>query len=132
LSSPCDHAGIASSFGYNKRLQPTTISVTAPGGTRLSLSYNFNLDSANNGNVMGITNTLNANRSQTFTYDALNRIASAATPTWSQSFSIDIWGNLYHIDATGGPPGLNLSANPQNRLEGFGYDAAGNMTNDGL
>ena len=65
---------------------------------------------ADNGNVFKITNGKDANRNQNFTYDALNRIKTAATQgttgatCWGQMFGhmngstfvpgIDPWGNL--------------------------------------
>ena len=45
----------------------------------LDLSYNFNYGSGDNGNAASITNNIDATRSQTFTYDALNRLATAQT-----------------------------------------------------
>jgi hypothetical protein len=53
-----------------------------------------------NGNVFAITNYRDANRSQAFTYDALNRLASGASSantgsfSWGENYSIDAWGNL--------------------------------------
>jgi hypothetical protein len=45
----------------------------------LDLKYNFNWGAGDNGNVQGFTNDKDSNRS-VYTYDALNRIASATTP----------------------------------------------------
>jgi RHS repeat-associated protein len=119
---------------YNNRLQPASLTATGPGGTSLlNLSYTFTDGSGhNNGNVMAITNNRGATRTQTFTYDQLNRIKTAGTSVWTQAFTDDIWGNLYNIVATGGAPGLSLTILTNNRISGDGYDAAGNMTNDGL
>src|SRR5258708_17368708 len=60
------------------------------------------------GNVWGITNYRETTRSQSFTYDALNRLTSAQnagtdctkatvngkTEYWGNSYSYDAWGNL--------------------------------------
>jgi hypothetical protein len=70
-------AGITNSFSYNKRLQPVFMSAAAPSQTVFSLGYDFHLGNANNGNVYAILNNRDHTRDQTFTYDALNRLASA-------------------------------------------------------
>ena len=95
----------------------------------------------NNGNVMSITNNLAATRTETFTYDSLNRILTAGTSAWSQNFSsgIDRWSNLFNVTATGGAPTLSQTVvTSTNRLYApctsgtLCYDAAGNLTSDGL
>ena len=59
----------------------TTCRPNAPSQTVFSIGYDFHLGNgttgADNGNVFGITNYKDATRNQTFTYDALNRLASA-------------------------------------------------------
>ena len=78
-------AGITVTNQYNKRLQPAMLSASAASQTVLSLSYDFHLGTADNGNVYGITNNLDGvrpngpNGSVQFTYDALNRVTSAST-----------------------------------------------------
>ncbi|MFZ0431997.1 MAG: hypothetical protein WAL86_04810, partial [Candidatus Acidiferrales bacterium] len=80
---------------YNQRLQPcwifattgsplpwqstTCTSAATPAGNILDLKYNFNLAAGDNGNVVGITNDRDTTRSQSFTYDQVNRISSAKT-----------------------------------------------------
>jgi len=72
-------------------------------------------------------------------YDQLNRIATAQSQAtsgqhdWGLSFSYDIWANLQSATVTKGDdvPMLSVTANNKNQLQGFGYDAAGNMTQDG-
>jgi RHS repeat-associated protein len=90
---------------------------------------------ADNGNVFAITNYRDANRSQAFTYDALNRLtsgwssANTGTYSWGENYSIDAWGNLQispmGTKAHGGT--FQLSGNAQNRPTGLAYDAAGNL-----
>jgi hypothetical protein len=41
----------------------------------------------NNGNVREVKDTLNNLRTQTFTYDHLNRLDYASTPDWSQDYT---------------------------------------------
>ncbi|MGH9787635.1 MAG: hypothetical protein ACRD4U_02895, partial [Candidatus Acidiferrales bacterium] len=90
---------------------------------------------ANNGSVARVTNSLDSARTQTFTYDHLNRVSTAAVPsTWGLSFGYDVWGNLLSQTVTqGSAPMLSVSVNANNRItnSGFSYDAAGNLLNDG-
>jgi RHS repeat-associated protein len=129
---------------FNSRLQPCRFAVntsgTAPStcgdsnkGNVTDFTYNFGLG-ADNGNVLGITNNITAGRSLTAAYDALNRIESSYTGTWSEQYGMDLWGNLTSITAMSGKPAgenLSQSATTQNRFAGMSYDAAGNLLNDG-
>src|SRR5437899_12073346 len=84
---------------------------------------------ADNGNVFGITNYRDANRSQAFTYDALNRLSSAWSSantgaySWGENYSIDAWGNLQispmGTKAHGGT--FELSGNVPNRRTAVAY-----------
>jgi RHS repeat-associated protein len=86
--------------------------------------------------VFQILNYRDTNRTQNFTYDAFNRIATAYTTSslWGEDFTIDAWGNLtnraLHAGKTEYEPLNAAPATNQNRLTGFGYDAAGNMTSN--
>jgi RHS repeat-associated protein len=129
---------------FSPRLQPCRFAVntsgTAPGscadttnkGNVMDFTYNFGLG-ADNGNVLGITNNRvgASGRSLTAAYDALNRIESASTSTWSEQYGIDLWGNLTTITGTGGGENLSQGATTQNRFAAMSYDAAGNLYNDG-
>jgi len=146
-------AAITSSFTYNKRLQPLTMSATAPSQTVFSIGYDFHAGNGtansgtDNGNVFGITNYKDQNRNQTFTYDALNRLTSAQnagtncatlvlgnkTEYWGNAYSYDAWGNLLQKNVTKcGAEGLTVTADAHNWIHASGtdylYDAAGNMT----
>ncbi|MGC2330289.1 MAG: RHS repeat-associated core domain-containing protein [Candidatus Acidiferrales bacterium] len=166
--SPCwaaYGAAITAAETYNARLQPlnrqatgsvVTYSGSCSGlgqtGNLLDLSYNFNLGSGDNGNVMGITNNRDTTRSQTFGYDALNRLLTAETTSTDSTSPLHCWGETYQFDnqTTGGAWG-NLSAitqmtgsyagcsgevlagitvTAQNRISNgstYYYDTAGNM-----
>jgi RHS repeat-associated protein len=81
-----------------------------------------------------VTNVKDDSRTQSFTYDPLNRLLGAGDKThWSNSYVYDAWGNLLQ-KVPGSPAGESLikSADTNNRLSGLSYDAAGNVTNDGL
>lgn len=155
---PCySYPGTTLSNSYNKRLQPDLISATATGGTVISLNYKFQLGIANNGNVYEITDNVDLLsipdrpvNSRTFTYDPLNRLATAQTTgtdctqfasnnltkNWGQSYSVDPWGNLLQINVTkcSTPTFAATDAAPNpidNKLDQYSHDAAGNMTNIG-
>ena len=146
---------------YNVRLQPTQIglgtatatgSLTATGPTPtaglLLLDYSYGAGS-NNGNVLSqrirVGDSLNQN--QAYTYDALNRLKTAAESgsgaAWSQTYAYDRYGNR-RVTA-GASHGSNQALTPQstadiaagtNRLAGtkgvntVAYDAAGNLKAD--
>lgn len=124
----------------------TVCTATDPGpGNILDLQYNFNLGAGDNGNVAGITNNRDTTRTQSFTYDAVNRIVQAQTSStsgsncWGEIYTIDEWANLSNIAALSGygactqESGLSASPTVKNQLSatGFSYDAAGNMLTDG-
>ena len=151
-------AGITNAFTYNKRLQPVNMSANAPSQTVFSIGYDFHLGNgttgADNGNVFGITNYKDTTRNQTFTYDALNRLASARNAGtdcsatvlgglkkfWGNNYTYDAWGNLIgkSLLQTPAPPAcagenLSVTADAHNWIHATGgsdyqYDAAGNMT----
>jgi RHS repeat-associated protein len=161
LAALTNGASISSTFLFNSRLQPcwvyattgmpltwntTACSVTAATGSIIDLKYNFALGSADNGNVGGITNNVNANASQNFTYDSLNRLATAQTTgthstapsnCWAETYTFDAWGNLYQFGANTNTQsayigcsqesGLTTQATANNQLSGYCYDAAGNV-----
>lgn len=127
----------------------TTCTTTDPGpGNILDLKYNFNLGAGDNGNVVGITNNRDTTRTQSFTYDQVNRIVTAQTSStsgsncWGETYTLDEWANLTVIGALSGYTGctqesLSVSATSNNQLSNMGiqnysYDAAGNMLFDGV
>ncbi len=153
LSSLQNGSSLISTLYQDKRLQSCRISVKNTGGAPTScadasnvgnvLDYTFNLSlgSNDNGNVLGIANNRDTTRSQSFAYDAINRIASAQTQSttgnncWGLTFGYDAWGNL--LSSSSSAPGcsqplpLNVSATVANQISGFCYDAAGNLLDQG-
>ena len=142
--------GITTAAVYNSRFEPTTVLATSTGGTAQNLAYSFSLPGGNNGSVSSIQNNANSGLSETFSYDYLNRILSAATTAtsgsgcWGQSFgpsgtpppgpADDAYSNLTQINATNctvGALGIAVSATT-NRVTttGYAFDAAGNMTQE--
>jgi RHS repeat-associated protein len=121
---------------YNNRLQPIEIwAGTAQGSAALfDKQYSYGTAGANNGNIFTITNVKDSTRTQTFTYDPLNRLLSAGdNGHWANSYTYDAWGNLTN-KTPGAPAGENMNqpADANNHLSGLTYDAAGNVKNDGL
>jgi len=146
---PCNEAQVAlldyATTGAALPWNTTACTATATTGSALDLKYNFSLGAGDNGNVMGITNNRDTTRSQSFTYDQLNRIATAKTTSttgstcWDEAFGYDAWGNLLSIGRVGGyscsnEELLNLTVNTSNRItnSGYSYDTAGNEMGDGI
>jgi RHS repeat-associated protein len=125
----------------NARLQPTYISA----GNLLSITYGYSA-SQNNGNLLSQTITRG---SQTWvdaytSYDGANRLTSASESnagTWSQNLCYDNLGNRWVLSYSGlpastleTPQGTDCNTGPYastNRITGWGYDAAGNVTTSG-
>src|SRR6185312_13481251 len=123
----------------NSRLQVAAVYSNngLPGPAFINKTYNYGPPQHDNGNITSIVANEDPSRTQTFTYDALNRITSgysaAATGTysWGENYSIDAWGNLQISPMSGKAHGgtfANASDN-SNRALGLSYDAAGNVTN---
>lgn len=126
---------------FNNRLQPTEITAQMTVGSSDILfdkTYGYNppgLSQVNNGSIYTVTNVKDSSRTQTFTYDALNRLATAQDAThWSNAYTYDAWGNLTKKHYGPIPAGeyMDTSALTNNQLVGYGYDAGGNMTTDGI
>jgi RHS repeat-associated protein len=96
-----------------------------------------NTSPADNGNIYQITNGIDGNRTQNFSYDSLNRINQAYTsgPNWGETYTIDAWGNLTNRGPVTGKTNyepLNAPALSNNQLTGYSYDAAGNVLRDSM
>jgi len=155
---------------FNNRFQPATIqSVQQFSGTPppvcgisqiysggccssvLDLSYSFTDASGhNNGNVQRISNNLNSQRTELFSYDTLNRLSTAETSStyatspancWGEQYTYDAWGNLSGISGASSAyngctqESLSMSPTTKNQLQDtnsdFVYDSAGNLTQPG-
>lgn len=142
--------GLSVTQTYNSRLQSSEFKASSTAGTALDITYNFvdpvSLKDA--GHVYGITNNIDSTRSQSFSYDQVNRISAAQTISthttspshcWGEIYNIDVWSNLQSIAATTNPAytgctvesGFSQTADAHNHLSGFGYDASGNTSSDG-
>ena len=135
---------------YNSRLQPQEFKASSTGGNAIDITYNFvdPVSGKNAGHVYGVTNNLDATRSQTFSYDQLNRITAAQTAStfaaspshcWQETYTLDSWANLQSLVGNTNSQytgctyeiGFTKTADGNNHLSGFSYDPSGNTTGDG-
>ena len=150
IGQSASFTGLNLTHSYNNRLQPLEFKATSGAGNAMDITYSFvdPVSGKNAGHVYGITNNLDATRSQTFTYDALNRIVGAQTTStfstsaahcWGETYGVDVWGNLQSIAATTNSAytgctqesGFTKTADTTNHLSGFSYDGSGNTSSDG-
>ena len=151
MGSTSSFAGISTSDVYSVRLQPVQLYASSPTGTIFSECNDFHLGVStttpycsftastlgNNGNVYQITNNRNTTRTESFTYDSLNRITSGQSSgsQWGENYTIDAWGNLYARSGVSGKtnyePLSTVAPGTNNQLSSYTYDAAGNMTVNG-
>jgi RHS repeat-associated protein len=143
--------GIYASLGYSAdRLQLTCLdysttnrngSCTHDSATKFGLSYIYGSAGSNDGQISGITDSVDNGRSVAYTYDALARLVTAVTtgsanyPQWGLRWNYDRYGNRTdQIVTAGTAPSNSVTVDgASNRIisTGYGYDANGNMTNDG-
>jgi RHS repeat-associated protein len=141
---------------FNSRLQPlwmgvgqtatllTTETLSTAASNRLLLGYGYG-STTNNGNMVSQSIHIgSAALTQSYSYDALNRLATANESSsgapWSQTYSYDRFGN--RAVTAGSEHGPNPIWTPTalshfdastNRLVGLSeYDAAGNLTKDNV
>jgi YD repeat-containing protein len=113
--------GIAGTVGYDNQYRITSIAA----GAVQNLSYS-QYDA--NGNITGISNTLDATKNKSFTYDTLDRLASGTGSWGTLSWTYDGVGNRQAEGST-----VYTYSPGTNRLSGaggtsFGYDNNGNTT----
>jgi RHS repeat-associated protein len=144
--------GITESHTYNNSLEYTSTQATSSAGTAMNLTMTYNTTGSDNGTVTGVTNNADTGRTQSFTYDQLNRILSAKS---SATSGVDCWGQNFGPDGAAAddavanltkinsgtqtaPPCplimLNATVDANNHINSdstYATDAAGNMTKDG-
>lgn len=141
--------GLLETNVYNNRLQPCRLNVNSsstalgtcgdsiPSGSVQDLTYGFNAGTSDNGNIATMVGTGNQVFNRTYGYDALNRLSTMADSASNQGCkglheTYDAWGNRTNQSVTSGSCfTFSAAATTQNRLSGYSYDAAGNMTGDG-
>jgi RHS repeat-associated protein len=141
--------GLTESWKYDKRerMQAGAVGTNCTNGSGTcsgSTAYGFSLTFAPNGNVLTSNDTVNGN--WTYGYDAFNRLTcsnltsngTCASPTSGKptfSYVYDRSGNRWQQNGpatfmanfTGGTP---TSPANNNRMDGYSYDAAGDLLND--
>ncbi len=140
--------GITEIRAYNNRLETTGIEGTSSAGTPLNLAYSY--VTGNNGNIATQTNNVSSGRSQSYSYDSLNRLLTAQAQStsggdcWGQSFgnngppptlAADALANLFYtssIKCSSPAPQYTMNTSNNNQFTGTGisYDADGDMTAD--
>jgi RHS repeat-associated protein len=146
----------------NSRLQVTNVRLARAGvgttgscvnggsgtaGDWLNLGFGFATGGTNNGNIISsaIATSQPLSLTQTFTYDAYNRIATAVeagSPGWTRNYNYDAYGNgwvsynsgltLSPFTATGTTTSSsNFASNNQLSIANSAYDLAGNQTTIG-
>jgi RHS repeat-associated protein len=115
--------------GYNSLNQLTSLVSSNASGTAVNLTYAFS-SAQNNGKITSMTDNISGEQ-VVYTYDALNRLASAAATnsSWGQSYSYDGFGNLTDQTVTAGSaPAYHVVYNAAtNRQTADCADANGNI-----
>lgn len=90
-------------------------------------AYSLALTYAPNGDLLTGNDSVNGN--WTYGYDDFNRLKSASATGQAYTFDYDRFGNRWHQN---GPyTVLESFSSNNNRMDGFSYDSAGNLLNDG-
>ncbi|HEV2248758.1 MAG TPA: hypothetical protein VGW37_19105, partial [Terriglobia bacterium] len=171
LASMQNGSSLISTLFYNNRLELCRISIkntgTAPtscanttNGNVLDLTYGYGQtsyygsgSSFNNGNIASVTNNLTSGRTQTYTYDPLNRLltaqstATSGADCWGQGFGSykatpptlpladDVLNNQLLVTALKcSSPAPNWSVNSYNQISNTGYtfgNSGGNTADGG-
>jgi RHS repeat-associated protein len=117
--------GIVRNMGYDNRGRQTSL-------TDGSI-YNFGLGYAGDSNIVTGNDSINGN--WTYTYDDFNRLSASNKNSGAQTFTYAYrYANRWQQNAPQGGPAPQYSFNGNNQITGSSvtYDAAGNVTNDGL
>ena len=143
--------GVIQTYSLNSRLQDCEIKATFPAvpgssTTRPSFDKQYYFGSGsgnvcaaasgNNGNIANVKDVLNSGKTQSFQYDSLNRLTSAARSDngFNYSYPMDSFGNMYQVNNLTGNPAISFPfLNNQMQVSGgaWTYDAAGNLTQTG-
>jgi hypothetical protein len=122
--------GVIESFGFNNRLQETSITATLTGTTLMNFTYNYGTSTTNTGRVLSRTDSIQPEHSANYTYDSLYRLsqAVASDSSWGISWTFDAFGNrltqMPTADATS-RVGTQTFGYSNNRNTSFSYDAVG-------
>ena len=125
------YAGINETRTYNSIGQLTQIRscVNSYGNCPANLNVQYSYSTTQNNGKIASQQDLLSGEQVTYTYDSLNRLASATGSGWGQSYAYDGFGNLTNQTVTSGTaPALNVTYDPAtNRQTGECADANGNL-----
>jgi RHS repeat-associated protein len=131
--------GVVETTGYNNRLQVSSITDSLGGSAFFSKNYAYVDGSGrNNGDILTITDTLNGAKTQTFTYDSLNRVLTGAQAdnAFNITYTYDPWGNMKEFGTSTFQPLFDVtnrmvpSAGCSPNLNPYCYDPAGDLLMD--
>lgn len=123
--------GVAATFGYNSCMQLASLAYTKSGSTLFSLNYDYTTGvPGNNGQIQRITDNVDSTRTTTMVYDAWFRLKSWTNSQATITDTYDHYGNRLTQNLPV-PSSITVDVTTnQITSTGYGYDAAGNMTND--
>jgi RHS repeat-associated protein len=133
-------SGITQTEVLNPRLQLQEQKINNPSIATFA-DHIYGYGTQNNGSVTSISDQLNSSRTQTFTYDVLNRLSTANESRWGLSYVYDAWHNRLQQNLTSGSAGqIQITVDGNNHIQGapsgctianrYCYDAAGNLLHD--
>ena len=133
--------GVVETTEFNNRLEMSSITDVHGAQTLFDKTYGYyDSSNRNSGNVLTITDGLDSSKNQTYTYDSLNRIATAneTDNAFNLTYTIDAWGNMQEA----GTSNLDQPFGNNNRIQqppscspniaAYCYDPAENLLNDGF
>ena len=134
LVSPTLEPSVVETRQFNARNQLTRIAAAANGAALLDLGYGYG---SNVGRIRSRTDAIQPEHSANYSFDELYRLenVTGGDSSWSIAWTLDRYGNRTTQTPTGlasgrvGSPSLTYA---DNKISGWGYDAAGNLTNDGV
>ncbi len=153
--------GVVESYGFDvNRLQLTTQTATKGANSRMNLTYSYQASAGqmgagstagNAGQLMSIGGTINSTiESGSYKYDLLGRLAESEQTSNGMSasryFVYDRWNNRTQVqldkesdpiqtitlEQSGGVPTNRITSVTSGSTVNYSYDAAGNVTNDGV
>src|SRR3984893_12509471 len=126
------YGGLQETRTYSSQmLQMTDVTVWNVSSWVMNQHYAFPT-SGNNGKITSQTDNVSG-ETVSYTYDSLNRLATAGSSVWGDQYTYDGFGNLTTKTHTAGPaPSLSVWIDTAtNRISGQTYDANGNQTPSG-
>lgn len=126
-------ASSSSSNGFSPASFSPALSGSAMTGGTGSAIYSASLSYEPDGDVQSSSDLING--SWNYTYDSFNRLNTAVSNTGLGCSEVyDLYGNRLAQNNDGGTcyTPQHTSSGNNNRLDGFSYDAAGNLLNDGV